>query len=117
MFLSNCAICGKKKLIFLKKKKNSTILMISSKMNKAIKKYLLNGNKVLPELHLKQLGFTCSACRPLTKHLERIQIFREIDNLKHLQRNELDKACFVYNATNSDWKRLARRATVFQIRF
>ena len=60
-----------------KKKKNSTILIISLKMNKIIKKCLLNGNKLLPELHLKQLGFTYSACGPLTKHGDRIQKFRE----------------------------------------
>ena len=46
-------------------------------MNKIIKKCLLNGNKLLPELHLKQLGFTYSACGPLTKHGDRIQKFRE----------------------------------------
>ena len=91
--------------------------MISLKMNKIINKCLLNGNKVLPELHLKQLGFTYSACGPLTKNRDRIQKFRERGNLKHLYRNELDKACLVHNATNSDCKCLAKRATVFQIRF
>ena len=30
-------------------------------------KFLLAGNKFIPEIHLKQLGFTCSACRPFTK--------------------------------------------------
>ena len=91
--------------------------MIILKMNKIINKCLLNGNKVLPELHLKQLGFTYSACGPLTKNRDRIQKFRERGNLKHLYRNELDKACLVHNATNSDCKCLAKRATVFQIRF
>ena len=86
-------------------------------MNKIIKKCLLNGNKLLPELHLKQLGFTYSACGPLTKHGDRIQKFREWGNLKHLYRNELGKACFVHNARNSDCKRLPKRDTVFQIRY
>ena len=62
------------------------------------------------ELHLKQPGFTYSACGPFTKHRERIQKFREIGNLKHLYINRLDKACFVHDATYSDSKNLAKRA-------
>ena len=36
--------------------------MIQFKTNKIIKKILLTGEKVMPELYLKQLGFTYSAC-------------------------------------------------------
>ena len=53
-------------------------------MNKIITKFLLTGDKIMPELHLKQPGFTCSACESFTKHRERIQKFRETRNLKHL---------------------------------
>ena len=63
----------------------------------------------MPELHLKQVGFTYSACGPFTKLRERIQKFRETGNLKHLYRNELDKACFVYDAAHSENKDLAKR--------
>ena len=45
----------------------------------------------MPELHLKQSGFTFSACGPFTKHCERIKKFRETGYLKHLYINELDK--------------------------
>ena len=45
-------------------------------MNKIINKFLLTGEKFIPELHLKQPGFTYSACGPFTKHRERIQKFR-----------------------------------------
>ena len=62
------------------------------------------------ELHLKQPGFTYSACGPFTKHRERIQKFREIGNLKHLYINRLDKACFVHDVAYSDSKDLAKRA-------
>ena len=78
-------------------------------MNKIINKFLLTGNKFMPELHLKQLGFTCSACGPFTKHCERIQKFRETGNLKHLYRNELDKACFTHDAAYFVSKDLAKR--------
>ena len=51
-------------------------------MNKITNKFLLTGNKFMPELHLKEPGF--SACGPFTKGCERIQKFRETGNLKHL---------------------------------
>ena len=37
-------------------------------MNKIINKFLLTGDNLMPELHLKQPGFTCSAFGPFTKH-------------------------------------------------
>ena len=36
------------------------------KMNDIINKFLLAGNKFMPEMHLKQPGFTYSACGPFT---------------------------------------------------
>ena len=63
----------------------------------------------MPEFHLKQPGFTYSACGKFTKHRERIKKFRETGNLKHLDRNELDKACFSHDAASSDSKDLAKR--------
>ena len=50
-----------------------------------------------------------SACGPSKKHRERIQKFIETVNLKHLYGNELDKACFAYDAAYSDSKDLAKR--------
>ena len=41
-------------------------------MNEIVNKFLLAGNKFVPEMHLKQAGFTCSAGRPFTKNKERI---------------------------------------------
>ena len=42
-------------------------------MNKIVDRFLLTGDKFMPELHLKQPGFTYSTCGPITKHCERIQ--------------------------------------------
>ena len=78
-------------------------------MNKIIKKFLLTGDKFMPELHLKQAGFTYRFCGPLAKHHEKIQKFRETGNLKHLYKNELDKACFDHDGAYSDSKDLAKR--------
>ena len=44
-------------------------------MNERVNKFLLAGDKFMPEMHLKQLGFTYSACGPFTKNKERIQKF------------------------------------------
>ena len=37
------------------------------KMNEKVNKFLLSGDKFLPEMHLKQPGFTYSACGPFIK--------------------------------------------------
>ena len=42
-------------------------------MNEIFNTFLLAGDKFMPEMHLKQPGFTYSACRPFTKNKERIQ--------------------------------------------
>ena len=77
-------------------------------MNKIIIKFLFTADKFMLELHLKQPGFTYSACEPFSKHCGRIQKFRETGNLKHLYRNELDKACFGHDASYSDSKDLVK---------
>ena len=42
-------------------------------MNEIVNKFLLVGDKYMPELHLRQLGFTYSACGPFTKNKETIK--------------------------------------------
>ena len=54
------------------------------KMNKIINKFLLTGDKFIPELHLKQAVFTYSASGQFTKHHKRIQKFRETSTLKQI---------------------------------
>ena len=46
-------------------------------MNEIVNKFLLAGDKFMPEMHLKQPGFTYSACGTFTKKKERIQKFKE----------------------------------------
>ena len=45
-------------------------------MNEIANKCLLAGNKLMPEMHLMQPGFTYIACGPFTKNKERIQKFK-----------------------------------------
>ena len=44
-------------------------------MNYIINKFLFAGDKFMPEMHLRQPGFTYSACRPLTNNKKGIQKF------------------------------------------
>ena len=46
-------------------------------MKEIVNKCLLAGDKFMPEIHLRQLGFAYSACGPFTKNKERIQKFKE----------------------------------------
>ena len=46
-------------------------------MNEVVHKFLLLGKKLTPGMHLRQPGFTYSACGPFTNNKERIQKFKE----------------------------------------
>ena len=51
----------------------------------------------MPEMHLRQPGFTFSAFGPFTKEKIRIQKFKETRDSKCIYQNELDKSCFQNN--------------------
>ena len=72
-------------------------------------KFLLAGAKFIPEMHLKQPGFTYSTCGPFTKNKERMQKFKETGATSYIYKNELDKACFQYDMAYGDFKDLKRR--------
>ena len=76
------------------------------KMNEIVNKFLLAGDIFMPEMHLKQPGFTYSACRPFTKNKERIQKFKETGDKSYIYKNELDKACFQHDMAYGDFKDL-----------
>ena len=48
-------------------------------MNEIINMFLLAGDKFMSEMHLKQHGFTYSACGPYTKNKQRIQRFMGLE--------------------------------------
>ena len=100
-------------------------------MNEIVNKFLIAGDKFMPELHLKQPGFTYSACGPFTKNKERIENFMQTGNTGFIYKNELDKACFQRDMAYANSKDLVRRtasdkilrdkafkiAKIFQIRW
>ena len=79
------------------------------KMNEIINKFLLTGDKFMPEMHLRQPGFTYSACGPFTKNKERVQKFMQTGNTDFIYKNELDKACFQHDMAYGKAKDLVRR--------
>ena len=84
-------------------------------MNNKINKFLLAGDKIMPEMHLKQPGFTYSACGPFTKHKEKLEKFKETGDVHYIYRNELDKACFQHDAAYTDNKDLLNRTRADKI--
>ena len=62
-------------------------------MNGIVSKFLLAGDKLMPEMHRKQPGLTYSAFGPVTKSRKRIEKFMQTGNTDFIYKNELDKAC------------------------
>ena len=63
----------------------------------------------MPEMNLKQPGFTYSACGPFQKNKERIEKFMQTGNTDFIYRNELDKACFQHDTAYGKTKDLLKR--------
>ena len=78
-------------------------------MNEIVNKFLLVGDKFMPEMYLKQPGFTYSTCAPFTRNKERIEKFMQTGNTDFMYRNELDKSCFQDDMAYGKSKDLAER--------
>ena len=78
-------------------------------MNEIVNKFLLAGDKFMPEMHLKQQGFNYSACGPFAKSKERIQTFKETEDTSYIYKDELDKACFQHDMAYGDFEDLVRK--------
>ena len=85
-------------------------------MNTVINKFLLAGDKLMPEMYLRQPQFTYSACGPFTKHKQRILKFKKTGDTNYIYKNELDKACFADDAAYSDSKDLTKRTVADKIK-
>ena len=81
-------------------------------MNEIVNKFLLARDKFMAEMHLKQPGFTYSACGPFTKNKERIEKFMQTGNTDFIYKNELDKACFQHDMAYGKSKDLAKKNSV-----
>ena len=81
-----------------------------NKANSLINKFLLAGDKFMPELHLVDpIVKKYSTCGPFTKHTQRIQDFLNAGKLSYIYKNDLDKACFQHDMAYNKFKDLERR--------
>ena len=78
-------------------------------MNEIVNKFLLTGDKFMPEMYLKHPKFTCGVCGPFTKNKERIKKFKETGHSRYIYKNQIDKACFQHDMAYEDFKYLAKR--------
>ena len=78
-------------------------------MNYIINKFLLAGEKFMPEMHLKQPGFTYKACGSFSKNKQRIQKFLRTGDKNQVFKYELDKSFFQHDMAYGDFKDLKRR--------
>ena len=56
-------------------------------MNEIVSKFLLAGDKFMPEMHLRQAVLTYSPCGLFTKNKERIQKFKETGDTSYICKN------------------------------
>ena len=78
-------------------------------MNDIINKFLLAGDKFMSEMHLKQPGFTYSACGLFSRNKQRTQRFMETGDTNYIYKNEEDKVCFQHDMAYGDFKDLKKR--------
>ena len=85
------------------------------KMNEIVNKFLLAGDKFMPEMHLRdpKVG-TYSACGPFTKTKERVKKFKETGDVTNIYKNQLDQACFQHDLAYGN-KDLATRTNADKV--
>ena len=64
------------------------------------------GDRFMPEMHLRQPGFTYFACETFTRNKQRIQKIIQAGYTNCIYRNELDKACFQHDMAYGKYKDL-----------
>ena len=79
------------------------------KMNEIVNKFLLAGDKLMPEMHLKQPGFTYSSSAPFTKKSKELKNLQRLENTDFIYRSDFDKAYFQNDMTYCESKDLSRR--------
>ena len=78
-------------------------------MNQIVNKFLLAGDKFMPETHLRQPGLTYSASGPFTRYKQRTQNFMQTGDTNYIYKNELDKICFQHDMAYGKYKDLEKR--------
>ena len=84
-------------------------------MDEIVNKFLQAGDKFMPQMHLKQPGFTYSTCGPFTKNKERTEKFIQTENTDFIYKNKLDKACFQHDMAYGKSKNLTKRTQLDKV--
>ena len=66
------------------------------------------------EMHLKQSGFTYSACGPFTKSKERIETFMRTGNTNYIYKNDLNKVYFQHDMAYGKYKNVTKRTQSYK---
>ena len=69
----------------------------------------------MPEMHLRQPGFTYSACRPFTKNKESIRKFKQTAYSRYIYKTKRDKACFQHDMAYEYFEHLAKRTAADKV--
>ena len=80
-------------------------------MIEIVNKFLLGGDKFMPEMNLREPGFTYSTCGPFTKKKKRIPKFKGTGDWRYIYQNQLGKACFQHDVAYRYFKDTTRRTT------
>ena len=91
------------------------VLLEVYKMNEIINKFLLAGDKFMPEMHLRLPGINYSAFGSFTKNKERFKKFMESCNTDFIYKNELHEACFQHDMTYGKSKDLVKRTQLDKV--
>ena len=83
-------------------------------MNAIVNKLLLAGGKFMLEMHLRQPGFTDSACEHSLK-IKKIKKFKETVDSWYIYENKLDKACSQHDMAYADLKDLNRKTAADKV--
>ena len=84
-------------------------------MKETTNQFSLVGDKFMPEIQLRQPGFSFSVCRLFSKNKEPIQKFKETGGSNHIYQNKLDKVCIQHDMVYEDFKYLPKRTIADKI--
>ena len=103
MTLTKCAVRDRKELKLIKKQETSgllrslgrktplsktplvgPLLFKEYKINRIVNKFLLSGDILWPDTHLRQPEFTSKVCGPFTKDKKEIQKFKETGDSRYI---------------------------------
>ena len=68
-------------------------------MNEILSQISLAEDKFILKMYLRRPGFTYGACEPFTRNKERIEKFKETEDLRYIYQNGLDRVYFQHDMT------------------